>query len=234
MTDDADDAPARADDAPARADDELARAAEAEAAAAEARAEAARARADELRTRLHANEQGPAEAAPQPMPRRGRQTVAATTAVVTALVLSIALLAATGWMTWQHRQNVESHQRAAEYAAAARQGVVNLMSIDYATAQDSVQRVLDGSSGRFRDNFAETAEEFVEALQAEKIVTKATVNDAAVETMSADSAVVLISATSRREGRQAPEDQQQPRLWRIVLTMVRDGDQIKMSGVEFV
>jgi len=216
------------------ADDELARAAEAEAAAAEARAEAARARADELRTRLHAHEQGPAEAAPQPMPRPGRQTVAATTAVVTALVLSIALLAATGWMTWQHRQNVESHQRAAEYAAAARQGVVNLMSIDYATAQDSVQRVLDGSSGRFRENFAETAEEFVEALQAEKIVTKATVNDAAVETMSADSAVVLISATSRREGRQAPEDQQQPRLWRIVLTMVRDGDQIKMSGVEFV
>ena len=108
------------------------------------------------------------------------------------------------------------------------------MSIDYATAQDSVQRVLDGSTGKFRANFADTAEDFVKALQDEKITTKATVNDAAVESMTADSAVVMVSATSRREGPQAPKDQQQPRLWRVVLTLERDGDQIKMSGVEFV
>ncbi len=215
-------------------DDELARAAEAEAAAAEARAEAARARADELRRTLHAREpapqENPAEVVPPPRPRPGRQTIAALTAVL----VGVALLTATGWMTWQHRKLAENHQRTAEYAAAARQGVINLMSIDYATAQDSVQRVLDGSSGRFRDNFAETAEDFVAALQDEKIVTKATVNDAAVESMTADSAVVLVSATSRREGRQAPADQQQPRLWRIVLNMVREDGQIKMSGVEFV
>jgi Mce-associated membrane protein len=112
--------------------------------------------------------------------------------------------------------------------------VINLMSIDYATADESVKRVIDGSTGRFRANFEETADDFVKALKDEKIVTKATVNNAAVESLTGDSAVVLISATSRREGQQAPKDQQEPRLWRIVLTLQRDGGQIKMSGVEFV
>ena len=151
-----------------------------------------------------------------------------------AAALTVALLATTGWMIWQHREVAQQHQRTAEYAAAARQGVINLMSIDYATAQDSVQRVLDGSTGRFRDNFEETADDFVKALQDEKIVTRATVNHAAVKSMTDDSAVVLVSAISRREGPQAPEDQQQPRLWRIMLNLVRDGGQIKMSSVEFV
>jgi Mce-associated membrane protein len=43
-----------------------------------------------------------------------------------------------------------------------------------------------------------------------------------------------VSATSRREGPEAPADQQQPRMWRVVLNLQRDGDQIKISGVEFV
>lgn len=175
-----------------------------------------------------------ADPAAEPARAGGPASVWRTVGVVVAALLTAGLLTITGLMAWQHRQHTEQRQRAAEYAAAARQGVINLMSIDYATAQDSVQRVLDGSTGRFRANFADTAEDFVKALQDEKIVTKATVNDAAVESMTADSAVVLVSATSRREGPKAPPDQQQPRMWRIVLNLERDGDQIKMSGVEFV
>jgi Mce-associated membrane protein len=97
-----------------------------------------------------------------------------------------------------------------------------------------VQRVLDGSTGRFRSNFSESADDFVKALKDEKIVTRATVNDAAVESVTGDSAVVLVSATSHREGPKAPADQQQPRLWRVVVTLVREDGQIKMSGVDFV
>lgn len=215
-----------------QAQSDLALQAEAEAAAAEERAEAARARAEELRRQLRAEDrETPADNAAG----AGRPSVPLrTVALVLATLMTMGLLSLTGFMVWQHREHSEQRQRAAEYAAAARQGVINLMSIDYATAQDSVQRVLDGSTGKFRANFADTAEDFVKALQDEKITTKATVNDAAVESMTADSAVVMVSATSRREGPQAPKDQQQPRLWRVVLTLERDGDQIKMSGVEFV
>lgn len=225
-------------------DDELARAAEAEAAAAEARAEAARARAEELRRQLNTAKEIPADpetptgddtfSGPDDAAARRPGPALPPVVLAAAALLTIVLLTATGWMIWQHREVTQQHQRSAEYAAAARQGVINLMAIDYATAADSVQRVLDGSTGRFRDNFAETADDFVQALQDEEIVTKATVNDAAVKSMTPDSAVVLVSATSRREGKRAPEDQQQPRLWRITMNLVREGGQIKMSSVEFV
>lgn len=220
-------------------DGELARQAEAEAAAAEARAEAARARAEELRSRLQATSEAetrtavPTVALPGTTAGRPNARLRLVAGTVAAL-LTAGLLAATGYMLWQHHDNTQQRRQAAEYAAAARQGVINLMSIDYTTAQESVQRVLDGSTGRFRDNFADTADDFVQALKDEKIVTKATVNDTAVESMTGDTAVVLVSATSRREGAQSPKDQQEPRLWRVVLSLEHDGDQIKVSGVDFV
>ena len=220
-------------------DGELARQAEAEATAAEARAEAARARADELRSRLQATSEAetrtavPTVALPGTTAGRPNARLRLVAGTVAAL-LTAGLLAATGYMLWQHHDNTQQRRQAAEYAAAARQGVINLMSIDYTTAQESVQRVLDGSTGRFRDNFADTADDFVQALKDEKIITKVTVNDTAVESMTSDTAVVLVSATSRREGAQSPKDQQEPRLWRVVLSLEHDGDQIKVSGVDFV
>lgn len=206
--------------------EELVRAAEAEAAAAHARAQAAAARVAELRRQVDPD----VEPAPDPEPAGVRRAVVSA---VAGIVVA-ALLTATALMLWGNHTAGARQQRAAEYAAAARQSVVNLMAIDYNTAADSVQRVLDGSIGKFRDNFAETSEDFVKAMQEEQIVTTATVNDAAVESMTDDSAVVLVSATSQREGAKAPKDQQQPRVWRVVLTLQRDGGQIKMSAVEFV
>ncbi len=217
----------------------LALQAEAEAEAAQARAEAARARAEELRQRLQdaesrAETDVEAVEVVEAEPPTARQSPRRLIGAVVAALTTVAFLAATGYMLFTHQEKNRQRQQIAEYAAAARQGVINLMSIDYTTADESVKRVIDGSTGRFRANFEETADDFVKALKDEKIVTKATVNDAAVESLTGDSAVVLISATSRREGQQAPKDQQEPRLWRIVLTLQRDGDQIKMSGVEFV
>ena len=211
--------------------DEPARAAEAEVAAAEvrdaeARAEAARLRAAELRRQLDDLEQLDASN-PSGSPTR-------LIATLIAAVATVALLSATGYMLWQHRSAEQQRRQAAEYAATARQGVINLMSVDYTTAKDTVQRVIDGSTGRFRSNFEESADDFVRALQEEKIVTRATVNDAAVDSVTGNSAVVLISATSQREGADSPKSQQQPRVWRVVVTMERDGDQMKLSGIEFV
>lgn len=230
--------------ATAPTDDSLALAADEEAAAAEARAAAARARADELRRRIEEAEAAIDEAPGEPP---AATPIPAAPAITTpgvrllpavgvgiAGALGAALLALTGYLLWQHKAMAQQRHSAAEFTAAARQDVINLMSIDYNTADDSVKRVLDGSTGRFKTNFADTAEDFVKALKDEKIITKATVNDAAVESMTGDSAVVLVSATSHREGPQAPKDQQEPRLWRIVVSLERDGDQIKMSGVEFV
>ena len=78
------------------------------------------------------------------------------------------------------------------------------MSMDYAHAQESVQRVIDDSMGRMKTNFEDTSKDLIKALQDSKMVTKVTVNDAAVESMDEETATVLIAATSHREGPNAP------------------------------
>ena len=51
------------------------------------------------------------------------------------------------------------------------------------------------------------------------MITKVTVNDTAVEAMDDETATVLVAATSHREGPDAPKEDQQPRVWRMVVTL---------------
>jgi Mce-associated membrane protein len=233
-----------------------AEAAEAAAAAAEARAEAARARANELRRKLEASrvdvpaapeaeaetiaegtDPGPveyfeADAAPEKK-RRLHLPRLKTVAAAVAILVIIGLLSITGLMLWQHRSAEQQQHRTAEFAAAARQGVVNLMSMDFNQAKESVQRVIDDSTGKFKSTFQDGADDLIKAMTDAKVVTKVTVNDAAVESMDKDSATVLVAATSQRTGPDAPKEDQQPRVWRVVVSLQRDGDQLKMSDIEF-
>jgi Mce-associated membrane protein len=50
--------------------------------------------------------------------------------------------------------------------------------------------------------------------------------------MTNDTAVVLVSATSRVTN--AAGAKQEPRTWRLSVNLQRDGGQIKMAKVEFV
>ena len=86
---------------------------------------------------------------------------------------------------------------AAAFAAGARQGVINMTSLDFNRAKQDVQRVIDSSTGQFRDDFQQRAGDFTKVVEESKVVTEGTVNAAAVESMDDHSALVLISATSR-------------------------------------
>ncbi|WP_445166245.1 hypothetical protein ACTXG7_20600 [Mycolicibacterium sp. Dal123E01] len=167
--------------------------------------------------------------------KRSRLGTVLRVAAATLVVLVIAgLLSATGYMVWQHKKAEQDRHRSAEFAAAARQSAVNLMSLDYTKAQEMVQRVLDESTGKFRANYEDEAGNLIKGLHDGKIVTKVDVNNSAVQSMDKDSATVLVAATSRRTGPDAPKEDQQPRVWRMVVSLVREGDQLKMSDFEFV
>jgi Mce-associated membrane protein len=158
------------------------------------------------------------------LPRRS------TAAVGVAILLIAASLGASGYITWQHRHAVQERQRTAEFAAAARQGVVTLTSLDFNRAKDDVQRVIDNSTGSFRDDFQSRADDFRTVVEQSKVITQGTVNATAVASMTADSAVVLVAATSQVTS--AAGAKQEPRSWRLSVTMARDGGQLKMSRVE--
>lgn len=163
--------------------------------------------------------------------RRWRPSLATLLAGI-AILVSGALLAAGGYMIWSHQQAEREQQRRAEFAAAASQAAVTLMSIDSATAQQNVQQIIDNSTGQFKDDIQSTAEDLVKAAQDSKATTKATAKASAVQSMDGDSAVVLVGTATTVSNSAGAN--QQPRNWRLSLTMVKDGGQIKMSKVEFV
>jgi Mce-associated membrane protein len=167
----------------------------------------------------------------QPSPAPWKMIAKALVATV-ALVGSIALLGLSGAMFWHHR-NVEAQQaKTAEFAAAARQGVVTLMSLDFKKAKEDVDAIIDNTTGEFKKDFQGQADSFIKVAQNSQVVTEATVNSAAVQSMTNDQATVLVAVTTNVSNKAS--NKQDPRSWRLRVGMARDGDRIKLSKVEFV
>lgn len=148
------------------------------------------------------------------------------------IVLICAFVAASGYMMWQRHETVERNQRAANFIAGARQGVVNLISMDFNKAKEDVQRVIDSSTGQFRDDFQARSKDFTTVVEQSKVVTQGTVNAAAVQSINGDFALVLVAATSHVTNAAGAKDA--PRNWRLKVTVKDDGGQYKMSNVEFI
>jgi Mce-associated membrane protein len=151
---------------------------------------------------------------------------------VAAIILIICFAGAIGYMAWQRHDATERQQRAARFVAGARQGIVNMTSLDFNKAKEDVQRVLDSSTGEFRDDFQQRAKDFTTVVEQSKVVTEGTVNAAALESMDTHSASVLVSATSKITNSAGAKDE--PRAWRLRVTVTEDGGQYKMSKVDFI
>ncbi|MDP9167368.1 MAG: hypothetical protein M3O32_15115, partial [Actinomycetota bacterium] len=162
------------------------------------------------------------------LPRIRPRVVAA--ALVVVLVLGF--LGASAFMAFQHRRVVAEQQRSAEFAAAARQGVVTLMSLNFNSAADDVKRIIDSSTGDFKKDFQAQAADFTKAAQDSKVVTEANVNALGVKSTTNDTATVLVAVTTNVSN--AASKQQQPRSWRLNVQVAREGGQIKLAKVEFV
>lgn len=156
-----------------------------------------------------------------------------TVAASLAIVIILAALAGSGYLLKEHYDAAGRRQRAAEFAAAARQGVVTLLSVDFNNAKQNVQQVLDNATGSFKDEYLKTADDFVKVVEKAKVVSHGTVDQAAVDLdkMTDDSAVVLV--VSRSEITNAAGAKQDPRSYRMIVTVTRDGGQLKLSRVEF-
>lgn len=149
-----------------------------------------------------------------------------------AVLAGIALLTLSGFLLREHHAVQQEQQRRDEFARAASQAVITLMSIDSAKVADNVRQIIDNSAGQFRDDFQAEADDFIKTAQASKAATKATAQVAAVQTMTANSATVLVTAATTVSD--AAGANQQPRSWRLSVDMVRDGEQIKLAKVEFI
>ncbi|MDT5085652.1 MAG: Mce-associated rane protein [Mycobacterium sp.] len=153
-------------------------------------------------------------------------------ALSAALLIVAALGALVGWLGFRAH---ESHQRAQQrevFLQAACQGALNLTTISYTEADADIKRILDSSTGGFYDDFQKRSQPFVDVVKQAQSKSQGTITAAGLESVQADSAQALVTVAVTTSNVGAPE--QQPRVWRMRVSVQKIGDTAKVSNVEFV
>jgi Mce-associated membrane protein len=146
------------------------------------------------------------------------------------LLLTCVMLTVSGLIIRDHRRVVAERFSDTEFVNAARQGVVALLSIDYANARADVQRVIDLSTGSLKEDFVKNADDFAKTAEGSKVLMLGSISAAALVSVSADTGVVSVAAIS--EATDSGGARKDLRSWRMNVTVTRDGGQLKTSKVE--
>jgi Mce-associated membrane protein len=165
----------------------------------------------------------------QPRPARPHTLRLALTAATAAVVVLGALV---GWLGLRTYQSQQTDQQRAMYLAAARQGALNLTTISYTEVDADVKRILDSATGTFYDDFQKRSQPFVEVVKQAQSKSQGTVTEAGLESVEGDTARALVAVAVTTSNAGAAE--QQPRAWRMRVSVQKMGDTAKVSNVEFV
>lgn len=201
---------------------------------AEARAAQAREHAARLRQKAEASPEAPKASSTRSSRlrlRRPRLPGRKSVAVGVGVILLCASFAASGYMVWRDHAIMHRRQLVPEFAAAAREGVTTLMSIDAQHAEEDVQHIIDLCTGTLKTQLEATSGMMVKQAEDSKVSSKVTVEAVAVESVSDNSGVVLVAAKSEVTD---PDNARRPGLWRVSVNLNRDGGRLKMSKMEFV
>jgi Mce-associated membrane protein len=153
-------------------------------------------------------------------------------ATLLGLAIVVALAGLTGWLGFRAHQSQQAQAKRGQFLQVARQGAVNLTTIDWQHADADVRRILDGATGEFYDDFAKRSQPFIEVLKQAKAKTVGTITEAGLESDTPDSAQALVAVSVQTTN--AGETEPVPRAWRMRITVQRVGDQVKVSNVGFV
>jgi len=148
-----------------------------------------------------------------------------------AVVVALAGLA--GWLGYRVHQDRQVQAQRSLYVQVARQTAINLTTIDYAEVDTDIKRVLDSATGAFHDEFQNRSKPFVEVVKKVQSKSEGTIAEAGLLTYTKDQAQVLVAVAVKTSMAAAPPDQE-PRRWRMRLTVDKTGDSAKVSNVEFV
>jgi Mce-associated membrane protein len=156
----------------------------------------------------------------------------ARTAMLVSLAIVVVAAALAGFLGFRTYQSEQAKQRDALFLAAARQGAVNLTTIDWQEADADINRILDSATGTFYDDFSKRSQPFVEVVKQAQSKSVGTVSEAGLESESGDQAQVLVAVSVKTSNLGAQE--QRPRAWRMRIDVQKLGDQAKVSNVQFV
>jgi Mce-associated membrane protein len=163
----------------------------------------------------------------------GRRRPGVRSAVVVGLAVVMALAGLVGWLGYRVHDSRRAQDQRQLFLQVGRQGALNLTTIDYTRADADVARILDSSTGTFRDDFQKRSAAFIGVVKQARSTSAGTVTEAGLEADHADQARVLVAVAVKTTTGDAPQ-QQQPRAWRMRIDVQKVGDGAKVSNVEFV
>ena len=165
-------------------------------------------------------------------PTNTRWLTPARTALLASVAIFVVAAALAGFLGFRTYQSEQAKHRDELFVAAARQGAVNLTTIDWQEADADINRILDSATGVFYDDFSKRSQPFVEVVKQAQSKSIGTVTEAGLESESGDQAQVLVAVSVKTTNIGAQE--QRPRAWRMRIDVQKFGDQAKVSNVQFV
>jgi Mce-associated membrane protein len=162
-----------------------------------------------------------------------RQCVSGTRALIAlGLVVVVALAGVGGWLGFRVYQHRQAQAQRNLYVQVARQTAVNLTTIDYTEVDSDIKRILESATGGFYDDFQKRSQPFVDVVKKVQSKSEGAVAEAALLAEANDQAHVLVAVSVKTTIAAAPE--QEPRRWRMRISVQKTGDGAKVSNVEFV
>ncbi|WP_199255319.1 Mce protein [Mycolicibacterium mengxianglii] len=168
--------------------------------------------------------------APPVVPREPMSPVKLATII--GLVVVLALGATVGWLGYRAAESRKLAEQRSVFLQVGRQAALNLTTIDAATVDADVQRILDSATDAFYDDFSSRTQPFVEVVRQAQSKSVGEVTSAGLESEDDGGAQVLVAITVKTSNAGAPE--QEPRAWRMRISVKQVDDDTKVSNVEFV
>jgi Mce-associated membrane protein len=153
-------------------------------------------------------------------------------ATIIGVVVVLVLGGAVGWLGYRAADSRKTAEQRSVFLQVGRQAAVNLTTIDFATVDADVQRILDSATDSFYDDFSARTQPFVDVVRQAQSKSVGEVTSAGLESEDDAGAQVLVAITVRTSNAGAPE--QEPRAWRMRISVKQVGEETKVSNVEFV
>jgi Mce-associated membrane protein len=153
-------------------------------------------------------------------------------ALVSGTVVALVLTALVGWLGFAAYQSQRAPQQRELFIQAGRQGALNLTTIDWQHADSDVQRIVDSATGTFQHEFSERRQPFIEVVKKTQSKSVGTITEAGLESESGDEAQLMVAVAVKTTSLGAAE--QFPRAWRIRISVMKVGNEVKISNVRFV
>ncbi|MEE4021506.1 hypothetical protein V1Y59_00340 [Gordonia sp. PKS22-38] len=158
--------------------------------------------------------------------RRSRADRWAIGLAVAAVVVAVVVVV--GWVRAERSYTDE------DFRQAATERVEVLLSPDPRGA-GQVRRILDGATGAFRDEFAQSADAYTRFVVSQGTIGRGVVDGAGVSARSGDRASVLVAATVvftvRRDDAASPEPVQR---FRLSVLVEPDDGRLKLAAVQYL